>query len=102
MVHPIPASTGSAAGAGAVAGEEGLDVGDVLLVAVVAGGVAPDDERGAGGEPLVLLGPAAELRADRVPGQLEQLDPLDRLEARGLHVAVDVGAGGRVLQVRDA
>src|SRR5262245_4327772 len=45
-----------------------------------------------GVEHLVLELPSAELRADEVPDELEELDPLARLRCRPTHEPLDVGA----------
>src|SRR5437588_6855311 len=80
-------------------------LGELLPAIVLAGGeraeqrVAADLLVAAGVVDLVELVPAAELGADRVPQELHELDPLDRVDpARAAHVEVEVLAEIRVLE----
>lgn len=58
----------------------------VILKAVGLG-----DKGSAGIEHFVLLMPSAELGTDHSPGKLEQLDPILRAYAGGLHIAAKIG-----------
>src|ERR1051325_9294626 len=79
-----------------VARHQAIDDAVILAPRGLAVGVVAHDERGAGVELLVLEVAAGELRADQVPGELEELHPADGATLRGLEVGVELGRGSPV------
>src|ERR1051326_5741810 len=73
-----------------VARHQAIDDAVVLAPRSLAVGVVAHDERGAGVELLVLQVAAGELRADEVPGELEELHPVDGAALRSLEVGVEL------------
>src|ERR1043165_1876181 len=73
-----------------VTGHQPIDDAVILAPRRLAVGMVAHDERGAGVELLVLQVAAGELRADEVPGELEELHPVDGATLRSLEAGVEL------------